>query len=259
VENITQGVLYVASGEAYIRAAMRSALSVRKNCPGLPVHLFADWKNFDFRFSLSPQPFTSVEMIENPHRRSKLDYLTQTPFERTLYLDTDTSVRSDVRDMFRLLERFDLAAAHGYRRNFPPRLSAWRIELPQAFPQLNAGVLLYRKTPAVMRFLEEWRDRYHENYPAIGQDQATLRELIWLSDLRLAVLPPEYNVRYVKYHMLWSRAEARTKIFHLKQYHSGWLLWLLRPVSKTHLGIARRIGLKGILDPKGKKKRKSSA
>lgn len=256
MDHITQGVLYIASGELYIRSAMRSALSVRKHCPDLPVHLFADWENYDFPFGHSAFPFTSVEMIKQPHRRSKVDYLPLTPFERTLYLDTDTSLCGDITDMFRILERFDVAAAHGYRRNFSPRLAAWRVELPRAFPQLNAGVFLYRRTPAVVHFLEEWRDRYHENYPAIGQDQATLRELLWLSDLRLAVLPPEYNVRYIRYHWLWSRSEARSKIFHFKRYHSGWLLWLLRPLSKTRLGIARRLGLAGMLDTRGKKKRK---
>ena len=36
----TRGVLYIAAGTKYIRAAVRSAESVRKHCPGLAIHLF---------------------------------------------------------------------------------------------------------------------------------------------------------------------------------------------------------------------------
>jgi hypothetical protein len=37
----------------------------------------------------SPLPFTSVEAIDHPHRRSKVDYLSRTPLDRTSYLDTN--------------------------------------------------------------------------------------------------------------------------------------------------------------------------
>jgi hypothetical protein len=251
--NLSSGILYVATGELYILAAIRSAKSVLKHCPSLPTHLYADWGNYDFDFGHSPYPFTSVGKIENPHRRSKLDYLSKTPFEQTLYLDTDTSLNEDIRDMFRVLERFDIALTHAHKRNTPERLRTWNLELPQAFPQYNSGVMLYRRTPAVIQFLEEWRDHYYQNLDHIRQDQMTLRELLWLSDLRMTTLPPEYNVRYIKYHILWSKAEATTKIFHLKQYHVGWFTWLFRPLTTRKMGIARRFGLTGFLDPKKKK------
>jgi hypothetical protein len=249
-----RGVLYIAAGEKYIKAAIRSAKSVIKHCPDLPIHLYADWQNYEFHFDKSTYPFTTVGMIENPHRRSKVDYMPLTPFDQTLYLDTDTSFNDDISDMFRILDRFDIAMTHAHARNFPGRLITWRIDLPQAFPQYNCGVLLYRKTPVVTKFLEEWRDQYHQNYPHFQQDQITLRELLWLSDLRIATLPPEYNVRYIKYHYLWSKTEAKTKIFHLKRYHVGWFTWLFRPFTKNKLGIATKLGLAGFLDPKRKKK-----
>jgi hypothetical protein len=250
----TQGILYIAAGEKYIRAAMRSAQTVNKYCPGLPTHLYADWQTYGFPFGRSPFPFFSVGAIEDPHRRSKVDYLPLTPFDQTLYLDTDTALNTDIRDMFKVLERFDIAMTHAHRRNFAVRLRPWRIELPQAFPQYNSGVFLYRKTPAVIRFLENWRDQYHANLNDFQQDQITLRELLWGSDLRMATLPPEYNVRYIKYHFLWSRTEAETKIFHLQRFHVGWFTWLLRPWTRKKFGIATRLGLGWVFNPKAKKK-----
>lgn len=221
----TQGILYVATGAKYIRAAMASAETVRTHCPGLATHLFSDGDRHGFDFSGSPAPFTSVDRVSDPHRRSKVDYLPRTPFDRTMFLDTDTAINADIRGMFQVLDRFDVALGHAHRRTSGTRRTPWRTELPDAFPQYNSGVMLYRRTPAVLEFLEAWRQHFHES--GFRQDQKTLRELLWLSDLRIATLPPEYNVRYLKYHYLWSREEAVTQIFHRRRYHDG-RFWYLK-------------------------------
>ncbi len=216
---VTQGIVYIATGPKYIRAAAHSATTVRTHSPGLPTHLFADWRSHGFDFGTSPAPFTSVEEVEHPHRRSKVDYLARTPFDHTLYLDSDTALNADISGMFRILERFDIALSHAHRRNVENRLKPWRIALPQAFPQYNAGVVLYRRSPEVLAFLDEWRQSFHT--AGFLQDQMTLRELLWLSDLRMATLPPEYNVRLIKYHYLWAKTEATSRIFHRRRYHDG--------------------------------------
>ena len=92
--------------------------------------------------------------------------------------------------MFRILERFNIALSHAHRRNLASRLKPWRMALPQAFPQYNGGVILYRRSPGVLAFLEEWRQSFHT--AGYLQDQMTLRELLWLSNLRMATLPPDY-------------------------------------------------------------------
>jgi hypothetical protein len=233
----TQGILYIAAGSKYIRAAMNSAESVRRHSPGLATHLYADWQDRGFDFRRSPFPFTSVEAIDEPHRRSKVDYISRTPFDRTLYLDTDTALNADVRSLFQVLDRFDIALCHAHRRNAVQRLAPWRIALPPAFPQYNAGVILFRRTPAVVRFLEEWSRSFHE--AGFQQDQKTLRELLWLSDLRMATLPPEYNVRFMKYAWLWSSEEATAQILHLRRYHDGPLWRLKRSIRRLGRPLVR--------------------
>jgi hypothetical protein len=233
----TQGVMYIASGKKYVQAAVRAAQTVQMHSPGLGIHLYTDGQNYDdFKFSDSPFPFTTVGRIDDGHRRSKVDYMSSTPFDRTLYLDTDTSLNADISDMFRVLERFDIALCHALRRNTRNVLDPWRVEIPEAFPQFNSGVILYRKTPAVLQLLEDWGRFYKES--GHRHDQPVLRELLWLSDLRIATLPPEYNVRFLKYHFLWTKNEAQTKIFHLKQHHLGWLVWFSKRSGITR--IARK-------------------
>lgn len=236
----TRGILYVTTGEKFIRGAMRSAKTVHRYCPDLPIHLFADWKSYDFPFDQSPFPFNSVGIVNSPHPRSKVDYLQHTPFDQTLYLDSDTALNADITGLFGLLERFDIALGHAHRRNNLVRLAKWRLEIPRAFPQYNGGVILFRKTPAVMDFLKDWKRCYHE--ADLQFDQTTLRELLWLSDLRIATLPPEYNVHFLKYHLLWSKTEAKTKIFHHKAFQMGWPRWINKRIRATWLARKLRLG-----------------
>ena len=113
-----RGVLYVATGAAHTEAARRSAASVRATNPGLGVALFTD------REVLGPE-FDRVEPVASPHIRSKVDYLPETPFAETLYLDTDTRVLGDLGEMFRLLERFEMALAQRVARAGEPGEGAY--------------------------------------------------------------------------------------------------------------------------------------
>jgi hypothetical protein len=203
------GVVYVATGDEYVEAARLSAESVRRSNPALPIALFCDRAPR----GADGDPFSAQHSISHPHRRSKVDYLPHSPFERTLYLDADVRVVSDLTEVFGVLDRFDVALAHAHARNHRHTNTAWRVAIPSGFPQFNGGVIAWRRSERTSAFLRAWRDAYHES--GFRKDQVTLRELLWLSDLRIATLPPEYNLRYPKYLWLWGRDEARAKILHM--------------------------------------------
>lgn len=251
---MTNGLLYITYGKKYVLAAMYSAKTARKHNPGISIHLFVDQTQYDaFNFASDPTPFTSVDVIENPHRRSKVDCMSKTPFDRTLYLDSDTSVAQDISSIFDVLERFDIAAVQAMHRNSKSGRNYWRIKIPDAFPQFNSGVLLYRKNEEVLKLFSDWSSAFSES--GSRHDQPSLRELIWLSGLRSYALPPEYNVRYLKYKYIWNKTEAVPMIYHLKQYHEGWAKWTatktLQFLIGTVLFITRPLRkLLGIKKPK---------
>ena len=226
-----RGVVYIATGGASIGAARASAESVRRTNPGVPIALFTDAEALA-KPSLRAA-FDAIAPVENPHRRSKVDYLSATPFERTLYLDADTRVYADLAGVFDLLERFDIALAHANARNRERTNAPWRAELPASFPQFNGGVIAYRASGAVLAFMREWRDAFHA--AGFRKDQVTLRELLWLSDLRIATLPPEYNVRFLKYLWVWRRSEAALKILHHAWFSAD--AWYARALD----GVTRRL------------------
>jgi Nucleotide-diphospho-sugar transferase len=208
---MTEGVVLVATGtETYVALAARAAASVKRCCPGLPVDLYTD-RAHDLPV------FDRVHVLENPWFRSKIDALLGARFERTLYMDADILALADFRDVFQLLERFDIALAHDWYRNSPLHHTFWRKELPPAFPQFNGGLIALRRTPATTAFLEAWRAAVQAT--DTGRDQISLRELLWDSDLRIATLPEEYNLLWIHGVRSWTTDFAAPRLIHSPNFH----------------------------------------
>lgn len=213
----TRGVIFISTGEGYTEMAIAAASSIKLYAPKIKIHLFTDQK-----YDKLPENIDGISRIDNPHIRSKVDYIHQTPFDETLFLDSDTQVVSDLTELFDILERFDIALAHAPRRNYFKTLQLWNEKIPYAFPQLNSGVILFNNKKETIQLLKDWQIAYHEN--GFFKDQVTLRELLWKSNLRLSVLPPEFNIRFKKYIDVWTEWEATPKILHygeLKKTHSA--------------------------------------
>ena len=205
-----RGVIYVVTGEVHTEAAQQSALSVRATNPGLRIAVFSD-------VSAPGEVFDYVEPIADPHIRSKVDHMQRTPFAETLYLDSDTRVFGPLDDLFDVLARFDLAIAHRSRVRPNRKRAQWRFDVPAAFPEHNSGVILYRSSAAALAFLEAWRMAYAE--AGFGVDQITLRELLWSTDLRFAVLPQRYNCRRYTWAERWFSRSAEPVILHTNRFH----------------------------------------
>ena len=112
------------------------------------------------------------------------------PFDRTLFLDVDTYAAGDLSELFTLLDAFDVAAAQA-----PISVSFPLDGVPDAFPELNTGVIAFRRADNVTRFLQAWLAEYDRwrrtrriSPPSVG---GLLDE-----GVRLAVLPPEFNLRF---------------------------------------------------------------
>lgn len=206
-----RGVIYVATGADYRDLAVASARSLREMEPDLAVDLFTDAPE-----TVTEGLFNAVHLIDDPHDRSKLDCMAQTRFERTLFLDCDTLVVNPLGDLWGILDRFDLALAHDVRRRSDLIRAGHSVTTPYAFPQLNSGVMLYRRSEVMLGFLGEWVRRYM----AAGgyRDQPVLKDLLWESDLRFYVLPPEFNLRRVTMLDAWEPMDARPTILHSHRF-----------------------------------------
>jgi hypothetical protein len=200
------GAIYVARGSGYLELAGASAASLRAHEPGLAIDVFTDQP------LRGGGPFDRVHPIPGGAGRDKIAAMAASRFDRTLFLDCDTLVVQPLGDLFGLLDRFELAVAHDVRRASPLVQEAHATAPPYAFPQLNTGVVLYRRSPAMWAFLADWARRYR----AAGRtrDQVTFRDLVWESDIRFHVLPPEFNLRRVTLMDAWEPLDARPTIIH---------------------------------------------
>ena len=206
----SEGVLFVATGHGYRDLARRAAESVARVSPGLAIDLHTD-------VPVEAGVFDRVVVIENPWFRSRIDAMAATRFERTLHLDADLVAVADIRDVFEVLDRFDVALAHDQARNSPASNTFWRRPLPNAFPQFNGGVIAYRRTPTVLDFLHLWAEALRES--GMKKDQPALRELLWESELRIATLPPEYNQLDLGAIRRWDRFRTAPRIIHHYRFH----------------------------------------
>jgi hypothetical protein len=206
-EKLSDGVIYVATGAAYREMACQSVRTLKAQNPGLAADLFSDTLAFD-----GADLFDRVHMVPRNHPRVKIECMPLSRFARTLYLDCDTLVVAPFGDLFDLLERFDIAMAHDVRRCSELIQQGAEERTPYAFPQLNSGVVLYRRSLATAAFFTEWIDRYRR--VDVTRDQISLKDLLWASDIRFYVLPPEFNLRRVTVFDAWEPMDARPTIIH---------------------------------------------
>ena len=153
------GYIYVASnsvggvkGTDYVKEATFSAESVRKVDPEAQICLFTD-KPYD-----NPV-FNEVKIVEMS-LRCKQACLEQSPYDKTILLDTDTYVNHDIRDLFDMLDKYELVGCPDYsRKRIFPKITEY-MNIPYGFSELNTGVVGFKKSVGFKRFIDLWNVYY---------------------------------------------------------------------------------------------------
>ena len=205
--NPRDGVIFVATGAGYLDLAQQAAQSLREPDPDLPIDVFTD---------LLDDPgnavFDQVHPVPSSHPRVKLECFAKARFDRVLFLDCDVLVLAPLGDLFDLTDRFALSIAHDVRRRSDLIKKGHSVQTPYAFPQMNSGAMVNRNEAERAAFFAEWKRRYDASGEA--RDQITLKDLLWESDLRFYVLPPEFNLRRVTELEAWEPLDAVPTIVH---------------------------------------------
>jgi hypothetical protein len=185
----SQGFLYIATGRRFIAEAVESVASLRSHMPGAATCCFTDEPG------LAAPHFDQVFLIAEPFRNffEKIPPLSRTPFDRTIFVDTDTTFAAPMMDVFLLLGRFELAVvADPFWCEMPG--------LPACFAQMNTGLIAYQRTPRVLAFFGRWFETYQGEFRRSGcersyHDQSSFQRALYESDVRFYLLPNEYNLR----------------------------------------------------------------
>ena len=151
---MSNGFLYIAIGKRYLIEAEISARSLK-------------------RFTKYPVCIiTNEEGYQNPvfdiiiHEEIAGDFLSRiigapkTPFERTVFLDTDTFICSSLDGLFEALDLFDMCMVpdnfiHGYSF-FLQYNPGYKLQYEKVIPEFNTGVMVYEKNEQVLKLFSDW-------------------------------------------------------------------------------------------------------
>ncbi len=205
----SRGVVYVATGKKFVDEALISVRSVKTQMPDLPVSLFTDLHKL---ISCPPEGVDSVQHLTQVTNSclDKIYPLAESPYDRTLFLDTDTYLCDRVDELFEILDKYDIAAAHP-----PYRVQYLLPDIPECFPEPNTGVIVFKKTPEALDVLRRWPIEYTKQLGSVNKphhDQHSFRAALYHSTARFLVLPHEYNFRNIGPN--FAGKGSRVKIIH---------------------------------------------
>lgn len=181
---MTQGVLYKATGEEYIKEAKFSAKSVKNSSRGLKTAIITDENvNSDY-FDLIIEPAKSL----NNDNSSNILYPDTSPFDKTIYLDTDTYVCQDISHLTNLLDDFNLGITMATSRHKIP-------ERNDPICGFSGGILVFDSSRITTEFHKLWHDLYWEyrENKDVYRNQPSLSSAVVESGIRFYTLSEEYN------------------------------------------------------------------
>jgi hypothetical protein len=253
--NDKNGILYCAIGKYYLKQAELSYSSFLRFNKTIPASIYTDqvienniWDKVITANSIEKVNYDNLMIY-------KLESLLQTPYQNTLYLDADTYILDDISDIFFLTEhKFDLAFCHGHHRAERFRILSNAIKsnyklatfcqgLPISFAPLQGGLILFKKEQTNL-FFQQVKSTYLEC--EYFDDQAIIRELLWKSDIRFYILPPEYNFnsfQYVKYLKKNDYRVAYPKLIHYTQNKGDDIFKIAQHILKNQSFISYNIKL----------------
>ena len=203
-----RGIVYVATvNDRFVAEAFLSAETVKQRHPELPITLFTDRPRHPL---CKLGCFDSVEPIERVQsfgsswaagQLARLRCLPRTPHARTLHLDTDTRVLTEELPwLFDRLGEADVAMVETAEDDSYSRLYS-------GLRMFNAGLILYRRTEQVWKWLDTWARLTERNFRLADQSplpalpllrhvgaEDMRRRLLYMDQISLVeILGPERN------------------------------------------------------------------
>ena len=181
---MTHGVLYKATGKEYIREVEMSAKSVKENTNDLNTAIITDC-------TINSKYIDKVIEPQNPlenDNSSNILYPDASPYDRTIYLDTDTYICEDISHLTNILDDFNMGVTISNTRHDVP-------DKKSPFTAFSGGVLIFDSSKKTREFHKKWYKSYWQmrNRNDVYQNQPSLSYAIFESDVDFYTLPSEYN------------------------------------------------------------------
>jgi hypothetical protein len=207
------GFIIVASLKyCFYEAAHRLIDSLLDYYPEANIALFAhdEWTHNDPRCS-------DLYMVHDvpKHHRAKLWALNKTPFNKTVYLDADTSVCHD--DIIKMFD-FDSQLSFTNIRSYAGKIT----KFVGGEMTLHGGVFGYDSQPETLQFMRDWYDLYVKQVSGKWWpkgvsprerlkpwDQFTLWFLVETTDINVTIYPDDARFNFVH---IYNKDECKEEI-----------------------------------------------
>jgi hypothetical protein len=208
----TRGFLVIADGPQAEREVVLLLRSLQRHHPGDRVLVYTQAgvplaPHGEFR-PIPPE-------LQGTRNYVRIHLVNTFPFDRTIVIDSDTWLCAPLDELFDVLDKYDyackLAENRDSRRYFEIPGSSSSVPVPDCFPERNAGLIAYRRSPACTRLFARWEELYRADYERthgapvesrrardMHRDQPTLRQAMYESDARELILGNEWNLTIVE-------------------------------------------------------------
>jgi len=182
----SNGYLYIAGGKKHVNEAAASAKRLKEVTPNADITLFTNSAD-SLRFSRSV--FDNIEEREMtfPRKRRKYDgkvyEIGDSPYERTIFLDTDTHIVRPMEPLFDLLDYFDVAGVPVPKGGL----------ITPGVSMLNSGMIAFKHSKETGWMFKEWTRQY-EQMDAFG-DQMAFAQALLNSNVRFHSLNSCWNLK----------------------------------------------------------------
>jgi len=189
------GAIYIVTRDArYLNLLAASVARLKYVMPELPVTVFSDLP------AEGPFDLVRVPSSESDGFFDKARLMAESPYERTVFIDTDVFVVEPFPELFTILDHFDCAVTHEEYVNTDWDNHYPRPDVPVSYPEFNTGLMAFRRSSATAALFREWGELYsrflseHPGEPI--NDQPFFRAAAYFSEANIATLTREYNCKF---------------------------------------------------------------
>ncbi len=205
-DGFNRGVIYCATNRTiFLEAALISAIAFRQLNPEIPVTIVCD----DSTYQNLALATCGIELVKAPiesddhslafvSRNLKTRLATITPYQETLYIDSDMLPLKPIDPIWSYLSTADFAMAVdrlptiAQCDHIAPVERDYTMELlPGETIQFNSGLMLWRSNAETKELFEQWQQEWQ---CFKKHDQLAMVRALAKTQLQVAQLPVNYNI-----------------------------------------------------------------
>jgi hypothetical protein len=179
-------------GKKFLEEACASARSLRQIMPDANIALVTNEP-------LAESLFDQIILHAAPNMQIKKSGLlykvaniyTASPYQETIFVDTDTFFYENTASLFNVLNWFDLAAVPAPADLNSPDIDGEWLQTHN----FNTGVIVFRKNQSNDMLFADWRSMYEKIYTTATSDQPSFMKAIARGNSRICSLSSIWNAR----------------------------------------------------------------